>query len=463
MQNSEFEKNMQQQFEGLKFTPAPEVWNRVEAALPEEKKRRRWLLLLLFFAAIPAGILFVWTSIKNDNLQIAGTKKTVAKNTDRPTETKKNTGPVATVSVQLKEAVFKQEVVKKEKPAISSNIKSLVNNPANNQNDLYNDGGYQIPKTIKSKERLKIKIKAAIAVTTTAGEFEEDHEGNITSDIITKLVIDSAREKDSIATVAISKMDSAYKTNTIKTAVAFAGKKKENKKWNYGIYVAAGVFNTSNKLFGTGTAYPVAVTANNNSGSGSVNPPGQGPKSPRMAAAFSMGIYASERINTRWNFTTGLNYTYQSNTLKTGKRIDSSITVDFGSGRVTANGYYQTGNTISYKNVFHVLELPLLFQYGFGKKHSFYAEGGTALSYLLSSSALVYSNSAAAYINNEAAFNKLNALVHAGAGIHLAQHSKMPFNMGFQFGYSIAPISKTAFGDQHTKSYLLYVRIPLKK
>jgi Outer membrane protein beta-barrel domain len=463
MENSEFEKNMQQQFEGFKFTPAPEVWNRVEAALPEERKRRRWLLLLLFFAAIPAGILFVWTSIKNDSRQIAGTKKTGAKNTVRPTETKKNTSPAATVSVQLKEAIFKQEVVKKEKPAISSRIKSTVYNPANNQNDLYNDGGYQTPKTIKSKDRLKIAVKPATAVTTTTGEFEKDHEDNVTSDAITKLVTDLAREKDSMLTVAISKIDSSYKTDTIKTAVAFAGKKKENKKWNYGIYAAAGGFNTSNKLFGPGAAYPVAAAVNNNSGSGSVNPPGQGPKSPRMAAAFGMGIYASKKINTRWNFTTGLNYTYQSNTLKTGKRIDSSITVGFGSGRVIANGYYQTGNTISYKNVFHVLELPLLFQYGFGKKHSFYAEGGTTLSYLLSSSALVYSNSAAAYINNAAAFNKLNALVHAGAGIHLAQHSKMPFNMGFQFGYSIAAITKTAFGDQHTKSCFLYVRIPLKK
>jgi hypothetical protein len=182
-----------------------------------------------------------------------------------------------------------------------------------------------------------------------------------------------------------------------------------------------------------------------------------------MAIAFGVGFYASKNLSRRWKLATGLNYAYQPNTIQTGKKNDSSIIVDFGNARVAANRYYQSGNTNSYKNAFHLLQLPLVVEYNFGKKYSLYAEAGSTLSYLLSTNALVYNSATAIYVNSPSAFNKLNTSVNAGAGMHLAQHSKIPFSIGYRFGYSISTITRLGFSDQHIISHLLNVRIPLKK
>ncbi len=49
MQNSEFEKRVQQKMEELKLTPTDAVWEKVAAGLPPEKKPRRWIIFFLLF------------------------------------------------------------------------------------------------------------------------------------------------------------------------------------------------------------------------------------------------------------------------------------------------------------------------------------------------------------------------------------------------------------------------------
>jgi hypothetical protein len=230
-----------------------------------------------------------------------------------------------------------------------------------------------------------------------------------------------------------------------------------------GLFAAAGISNVTNKLFGKPPVYQ-NVSVNNNGGSTAINMPGYAlNNNPRTAAAFSIGFYAGKNINSRWKLITGLNYAYQSNTIKTGNRIDTTLLMSFGNTRVVADSYFQNGNSNKYKNTFHFLELPLLLQYGFGKSRSFYAESGATFNYLLGSNALLYSNTYAAYVNDAAAFNKLNVLINAGAGVNLLLRSKFSFSAGYQFRYGIGAITKTAFGDQHSINHLLYLRIPFKK
>ena len=70
MQNSEFEKNIQQKMEELKLAPADAVWQKVEAELPKEKKRR-WIVFLLLFAGLAAGSFLFMNQYKSGDKKAA--------------------------------------------------------------------------------------------------------------------------------------------------------------------------------------------------------------------------------------------------------------------------------------------------------------------------------------------------------------------------------------------------------
>ena len=64
MQNSEFEKNVQQKMEELKLAPADAVWKKIAARLPEEKKGRRWIIFILLFAVLATGSIIFLNKFK---------------------------------------------------------------------------------------------------------------------------------------------------------------------------------------------------------------------------------------------------------------------------------------------------------------------------------------------------------------------------------------------------------------
>ena len=109
------------------------------------------------------------------------------------------------------------------------------------------------------------------------------------------------------------------------------------------------------------------------------------------------------------------------------------------------------------------MQLPLLFQYKLANNFPLYAEAGTGVSYLLHSSALVYSSSRNAYLNDKTVFNKLGVTITAGAGIDLAKKTTFPFSAGYRFNYNLLSATKADFGNQHLYSNMLYVNFLLRK
>jgi hypothetical protein len=80
MQQSEFEKQVQQKMEELKLSPADAVWEKVAAGLPAEKKPRRWVFFILFFAGLLTASLLLWNKFDTANKQVAVNDKTVKEN-----------------------------------------------------------------------------------------------------------------------------------------------------------------------------------------------------------------------------------------------------------------------------------------------------------------------------------------------------------------------------------------------
>jgi hypothetical protein len=332
-------------------------------------------------------------------------------------------------------------------------------------------------KVLRIKTAVKIKTKVPGAVYDYEQELiTEAIESNVTANAKTVVRVGAPVQVNDNITAASEKLaaDSSIATNTnvatnkdtaITTATSKSETKKNNPKWQYGIRVASGFGALKKDLFGNKALFTAdAVAFNNTAG---VPPPvqiGSKPNNPATGLVFNAGFFAQKEINTRWSFIVGFNYAYQSNITKVGIRVDTVATFRFDVRKsLSADNYYKIGDDINYKNKFHLIEVPLLFQWRLSRKLPVYFEGGPTVGYLASSNALVYNSNSSAYFTDAAVFNKLLLSFTAGAGINLAQKKKLPFSIGYQFSYTASSATKTAFGKQHLVNSMLYVKIPFKK
>ena len=481
MQNSEFEKNVQQKMEELKFTPADAVWEKVEAELPKEKKRR-WIVFLLLFAGLAAGSFLFMNKYKSDNKKLVtdniAAKKNVLESSVAPNSIDSNKGkPVSDAIVVSKN----EELINIPESKIKQNLKSASLKIKIKQGNVLELGNTsETDLAAKNNIHLKTKGKTSISIKNsapTSAEKEiianEPAENESSTTAKNTIAADTAffsnnNLKDEIEVPEIKKteVDAALllkKDTTVTSTAKKTVKKISNVKWQHGINAAAGISTVKNSLFSDA---PVFVDRFANAISAPpINPQVRlMPNNPSKSGAFSFGLYAKKIITYKWKFTTGLNYLYQSNIIKIGNRVDSMTNYNYDVNKsIAADYYYKTGNSASYKNKFHLIEMPFLFQYKFLKKSLLYIEAGPSVAFLLHSNALVYNSNSAAYFTDRAIFNKLLLSFNTGAGIDLAQKTKLPFSIGYHFNYGISSVTKKSFDKQHLVSSLVYLKIPIKK
>ncbi|MGG9961115.1 porin family protein [Ferruginibacter sp. SUN106] len=486
MQNREFEKKVQEQMEKLKFTPADAVWDKVEASLPEEKKRRRWIVFIVMFGLLISGSLFLWKSSSTndasvgtaDDHSVNQTAVTTKKN-DLQNPAFKNEKSNTTINIidsnpgngknkiLLKTAtttVSSGAINKKVSASSFSKIKIRKGNVATS-NAVLEEG-------IVAKNQVSLKTKAAVKIKTkTPQPIAENEEIVVVSEekIINNIIDTTTVNAEFLKTDSVTVTNKKTATDTIvvvKKDTALIVKKeptkKNEKKWEYGIDVTAGSSAVKNSLFNNTLAYSNTYSSSVSSSPGTGI--STGPNKPSTGLAFSTGFYAARMIADRWQFKTGLSYSYQSNTLKVGSKVDSTATFNFDMNKsIAASSYFRPGNSVSYMNNFHLLEIPLLFQYQWSKRSPFNFEMGPTVSYLINSNALVYSNSSGVYFTGKDIFNKLLVSVNAGAGFTFAKQPKWPITFGYRFKYGISSVIKNSLSKQHFVNSMLYLKIPFKK
>ncbi len=477
MQNSEFEKTVQQKMEELKFAPDDAVWQKVEAALPKEKKRR-WIIFLLLFAGLAAGsFLFINQYKKDGKKNIADnniTKKNDLQNLITPGKEKTVSDTVAALKNNPLNTVSHHN---KKQNLNSSSFKIKIKQA--NANSFYNEQQEDVaPKnTIHTKTKSKINISIKNSVPALANE-EEDIAKQPAEVVSSTAAINTAPPDTSSLSnqflkneieVPITKIAEPAAITELKKDTSLVApfnkseKKKPSLKWEYGITAAAGIATVTTSLF---SKDPVFFDANANAISAPPpNPQARmQPANPSKSGGYKFGVYAQKTISNKWKFNTGINYLYQSNNIKIGNRVDSSARYNYDVNKsIAANYFYKTGNIASYKNKFHLVEVPFLFQYKPLKKSSVYLETGPSLAYLVYSNALVYNSNASVYFTGKEVFNNLLFSFNFGAGINLSQKSRLPFSIGYHFNYGLGSVTKKPFGNQHLVNSLLYLKIPLKK
>jgi len=483
MQNSEFEKNVQQKMDDLKFVPADAVWEKIEAALPEKERSRRWIFFILFFIGLITASVLVWNKF-NDNdkhtniatQQKAAKENVVTTNPSTPILTQ-DTLPGNAATGTKNTAGNNKEGIQKEKitVTISTNdnlaqqVKQNKYSKVKKGRSMLSSGSFDEFLAKKDNKKFSTKSGTTIKVKKPAAAAEEDNETatELTADAVKMPVENSIATDSVIIDIKKAATDSVaiIKTDTTKNETNKSKKQKVRKKWLYGIDVAMGRSNVKSNLFKTEPVY--AAMANYSAspgggGSAAINMP---PNDPSAGKAIAAGFYIEKMIHPKWSVKTGLNYMYQSNTVKTGQKVDSSIRYNFSmlGTSLYADNYYRAGNTVNHTNAFHFLELPLMLQFKVNSKLPLYVEAGPTVSWLMNSNALIYNNNTATYFSSDNMFNKLLFSLKAGAGFDIAKRSKIPFSIGYQFKYSINSVIKTNLAKQHFINSLIYVKVPLKK
>jgi Outer membrane protein beta-barrel domain len=515
MQQSEFEKKVQQKMGELKLSPTAAVWTKLAAGLPAEKKPRHWVFFMLLFAGLLTASLLLWNKyntgakkmVEND---IAAKENGLQNNISQKNEENKKPVADGVIANQNNNDGIKTAAgtSRNNKTPAAVKIKqgwqAAVNNTPGINSIATN------AKILKTKTTVKIKTKAPVAVDDDRQEFiAAPMENSVTANAKTVVRVgapvaavndnlieaaknsaggsavitnkDIAINKDTAITTIIKNNtdDSAViankdiainKDTAIATATNTSKNKKNHSRWQYGLRVAAGSGILKKDLFGSTpvfTADSWAFNTINNSVSNPVPTYVQvisTPNNPASGLAINWGLYAQKNITARCKLSAGLNYAYQANIIKVGNRVDSVATFNYAVNKnLAADNFYRIGDGIKYKNKFHLLQVPLLFEWALLKKLPVYFEGGTTMGYLVSSNALVYNGSSNTYFTDAIVFNKLLVCFNAGAGINVAQKTKLPFSIGYQFGYTTSSATKTVFGKQRFVTSLLYVKIPFKK
>ena len=482
MQNKEFEKQVQQKLEELKLFPTAGVWNKVEAALPKERKRR-WLVFFLLFAALSTATL-LWLNNGHSS-----------DNNIRPLAQQKNTGNALPVnnSVNTPESNTTNGILNSSNtpstdvlntnridPAITTKIVAVSTDnigtdknipptdiPDQTFNDPLPEKNYREkflnqPTVLESLAKMKVSVqspdisKEEIEKQVTENNIIQKNKPSNQLNIAINKASQTVPEKLKLKT-AINPKDKADSSAAV--AAVKQPDKKTSKSWQYGIQFGFGIPYTmngiNNTVFTTNTssltAAPAVVTTVNNK-----------PATPSPGMMFQSGVTVEKNLVGRLNIKTGLTYMFLSNNIQIGNKIDS----------LSANGTttYNNGNGISpygngllplYNNHFRFIQLPLVVQFNIIKKEQFslFLEGGASADFLINSNALLFNGATNTYYTNKDLYNRVVYTGLGGIGVKMAQQTRIPVSLGYQFNYGLKPFFKNDEAQKHLPVSLVYFRL----
>jgi hypothetical protein len=511
MLSSDFEREVQHKMEELRFTPPDAVWDNIEASLPQKNRRRLVFFWLLLGLLAGSGTWYfmqkgssendeqavVRASEKVQEKQLATTKQANERLTDgkqAPVNANDATGDVsgpakrmkakaitppvktrdassqATGSTQTKKGIgVPGYVQQKESIAQTSNRKIVPTEKINNDKDVVrygvvystvkaggNDAGADdrtLPATIDDAGKT---TRSSIGPGHLFLAKEADHYDKTT-------VVNETAKSDDATSMAIAAGSTIIATgNAAKPSIA----KKKQYSWEFGLHAGAGISNVTNRIFEK--AMSASDPLNNSGGSAGGGVVGSGSAfktnaDPIAGFTYAAGLYGEKTFAKNWSFYTGLQYQYATNKILVGSKVDSAISLNFSDTRLESNVFYRGGVSSTYTNHYHMLQLPVLVKYRPIAGWPLYLEAGGSISYLAGSNGLQYNATRNAYISSDDAFNRWLFSGNLGAGVKLAQKTKLPLHLGYRFGYTATSLTKEAFGRQHLSASLLYLEMRLNK
>ena len=440
MPANDFEKNVQQKMDELKFRPAANVWEQVEARIREKKKRRKVLFwFLLPGLLIGGGILyFVFTNGDKENIA-ANDENNLQQKTEEVSqqrEEKKNDvkyeklknqdleinqkNEEKDVSQNLKEAIKERAVEKKEPLTVELKEKkvSRVKNEKPVKKQIISSEDDVVTKSNKDQlpeEKSDLAINK-VSDKETDNVINQSNPTPIENQTDTAQFINAISKKsDEISNNETLKEDAELKTDstTINERIVAEQKfKKPAKKGNWRKYISSeiGISNYNYGLF-RDFRYDFYASA------GQGNTPGfyDLPKITK-GISYSFGAGVQRVFTDRMKLSIGLEYHFYSANTRVGSFVkkDTTIMTNVNSS-LNINEFYRNNNQFRYTHRFHVIEVPLIFEYGVSKKFPLSFSVGASYGHLMGTTALTFSRYSDVYYRDEHDYvkNYINILFSA--------------------------------------------------
>ncbi len=482
MQENEFEKKLQQKLETLQVQPTTEVWQKVKEQVAQKKRKRRLAFIFLLVVLLGAGTVATIMLLNNHNSNntiVAESKTKENAETGPATNNPGGDKSGAAENVTAKEDVQQLTSVR-NKPATID----FTNGDITTSEGVQNSTAEKVYKTTissaaKSHNPIKRKTKVKLGIETKTPDVDKadvydfadvtaadkKNSSSVSPTVLTKEenivnnnVASGEKQNNTFETVPKQKTEEAAndKKGTEKTVAAVKKDKKNNtnRKWGITFSVACGISSTS----GSNMNKSLAQDYNNG---GVVSTPG-GPTAGanydlssqlQPGAAFAAGVQVYRKLNSSLKLTAGLQYSYNSLSLKTGSPIDSN-------GNRTA--MYNTGSSVVYNSRYHYLSIPIslsvkVFNVG---NHEVLIDGGASISQLLATNALTYNYTQSRYYSGVNELNKTMLSLSASACINLAGNNKPAFYLGPQINYSLTALAPEGL---HGARHLTFIGLRMQK
>ncbi|MGN6294673.1 MAG: outer membrane beta-barrel protein [Chitinophagaceae bacterium] len=481
MLESEFDKQVQQELEGLQLRPSTAVWENVEKEL-RRKKRRRYIV---FFWLLTGLGLLGYTGY----LLTQKGKPTLTESSGKPADHSGKT--VQQPAAQSTQSDIIPSIPSTIKPTDSSNpvdqatqlnetspaIATQSGTPADQE--LNGRKTTALAPAVKNKGKRKAdKTGFPVAksgnqektVTQEIRKTESREETESKPGDIAEQTQPAAPAKDSVKAKIDSAVAAIPPPAELKAPVA---KKQSSSKIRWSLDLGVGGAGPLGSPFLIGETNKSALAYNQTGGmiaspgSPLVTPPvvNYGPvyyprSDIKPGPAFRIGVLGEWAISKRSSIVSGLHYQYLSTNIRTGSYRNTAIRFDnYASQAVSVGSSYQAGLQKTFTNRFHYLQIPLSFQWQVnkGNKAPILLNAGLSAGYLLTSNALVYDSlQGGIYYHDKNSFNRFQLSFNTGLSFRFGNNKAFQWSIGPEVSMGLRSQVKEEYDK---KQYPLYLGI----
>ncbi|HEY4151462.1 MAG TPA: outer membrane beta-barrel protein [Chitinophagaceae bacterium] len=444
MPTHDFEKQVQQKMDELKFVPSEAVWEEVAKQIRERRDRRRLLVWWLLFPLLAGGSFGIYIT----NKHIASAAKP-----GKPTHAMATTitkAPASSSPGNHEAGGTVPVVINQQNIPDSNNLFQVARNgyiagirrklPTGDKTGLTNEtvvvaGINLVAEPVPTSVNMDA-MKPARVSPLPAGDY---------AFVIEASPADPSSLKPLLAVLA-AKADSAE-------AVKKPAQHEKKMEWVLTAHTGGAGISSGFSLPRTSpAAYDNAFTGSSLSNityPGTTQAAVRPPSGIKPGLAFTASLSARRFLGGGFSLEAGVQYSYYSTSLQAGTIVDSSATVRQGAQRVSSY-YKNSGVENKYSNQYHFIEVPLRAQLQLGHRSPFSFNTGLSIGRFIGSNALQYDAPDNIYYKDNTLFNKTQLNMSAGFDIRFLQNKPLSFEAGPRLQYGVTRLFKQEiYGDRH--------------
>ena len=482
MPENDFEKQVQQLFDGFKLKPSDDVWLNVHERVKEKKKSRKyffWLPVLLLLMLGGAGAYFMFGKNYDDHhkTEIPPFVQSIPSLKNREKENK-NTAEKKSESGEQKNAedgsrsgslpgTFSAE------NETQAHTQAAVKPSGKGQSDVRKPlPVFNLDATVTKNNNYTTTLHKQVA--SSSPQRNKKHHNNLQEKDAKMLYRDFSGE---VLQQSISLHPSGAGQFEVEKPLQLLDRQRfpststpvklgKKKAWEFGVNATAGVSKVSDGLSGIFSNFNVVeksammndalimnnttagLVASQNNNYLAALPPSPTPVKPGLS--WGAGASAKWYIKSKFALTGAIQYSYYSTNREAGALVSYNYTPP-GAGSFSGQDRYAgiyggINGGFQYTNKYHLLEVPLGIQWQLNKGIKLapiQLNTGVSVGWLISTNALHYDKTSGSYYQDKFLFNKVQAGLFAGVSAKLFQHSNKPLYIGPFVQYNFSNLLKS--------------------